>query len=175
MAYRWWRLVPAAAALGADAASKAWARAALSHAGVVWIWRPWLSLQLLYNAGATLGLGADHSRWITAVSVLAVAALVVLVVRSEHGGAGLVLMLGGAAGNLDSRLSQGAVTDFIHVWFWPGIFNLADVFLRVGALVFLASMLRAERGRGRPTSPGPDGAEAGRGVVLGDARSGDGG
>ena len=154
MAHRWWRLIPAAAAVGADAASKAWARAALGHAGVVWPWRPWLSLQLLYNSGATLGVGAAHEPWITAFSAVAVAVLVVLAVRSERGGIGLALMLGGAAGNLVSRLSQGAVTDFIRVWFWPGIFNLADVFLRVGALVLLVSLFRAEHRRGRRPSPG---------------------
>lgn len=135
MQRRWWRLILAAVLVGADEASKAWASHALSGRGTVWLWRPWLSLQLLYNPGATLGMGADHARAITVFSALAVAAFVVLVWRVERGGTGLTLLLGGAAGNLASRLAHGAVTDFVHLWFWPGIFNLADVFLRLGALL----------------------------------------
>lgn len=142
MRRRWWRLLAAAAVLAADAASKAWARSALRGHGTVWVWRPWLSLRLLYNAGATLGVGADHPRVITAVSAVAVAALIVVVPRAERGSAGLTLMLGGAAGNLASRWAAGAVTDFVHVWFWPGIFNLADVSLRLGALLAFVALLR---------------------------------
>ncbi len=174
MSRRWWRLIPAAAALGVDAASKAWARSTLSHAGTVWLWRPWLSLRLVYNAGATLGVGADHSRLITLLSALAVGALVVLVLRCERGSAGLVLMLGGAAGNLSSRLSQGVVTDFIHVWFWPGIFNLADAFLRVGAVLLAWSVLQGELGRGGHEALRQDRPVPSQGMVAGAERSGDG-
>lgn len=174
MSRRWWRLIPAAAALGVDAASKAWARSTLSHAGTVWLWRPWLSLRLVYNAGATLGVGADHSRLITLLSALAVGALVVLVLRCDRGSAGLVLMLGGAAGNLSSRLSQGAVTDFIHVRFWPGIFNLADVFLRVGAVLLAWSIFQGELGMGGHEALRRDRPVPGQGMVAEAERSGDG-
>ncbi len=155
MRRRWFRLMAAAALLGADITSKAWAAHALSGRGIVWVWRPWLSLQLLYNAGATLGVGADHARAITAFSALAVAALIMLVWGAERGAVGLTLMLGGAAGNLASRLAHGAVTDFVHLWFWPGIFNLADVFLRVGAVLAVAAWIfggaHAPEGRSEAT------------------------
>ena len=155
MGRRWWRLLAAAAVLAADAVSKAWARSALRGQGTVWVWRPWLSLRLLYNAGATLGVGADHPRAITALSAVAVVALIVVVLRAERGAVGLTLMLGGAAGNLASRLAAGVVTDFVHVWFWPGIFNLADLSLRLGALLTVLALLRgdtrgAARARKRP-------------------------
>jgi|GEM_PF-4643255 len=114
MRWRWKRLIPAAAAFGLDATTKTWASHALRDRGIVWLWRPWLSLRLLFNTGAMLGAGADHARAITVFSVVAVVALVVLVLRTEQGAAGLTLMLGGAAGNLASRLSRGAVTDFVH-------------------------------------------------------------
>jgi len=145
------------AALGADAASKAWASRALSAGGTVWLWRPWLSLRLLYNTGAMLGVGADHARAITLFAALAVIALIVLVLRVERGIGGLTLLLGGAAGNLVSRLTHGAVTDFVHLWFWPGIFNFADVFLRLGAVLAAASLLLGGSGAGAPGAPRPSG------------------
>ncbi len=127
--------------MAADLATKAWARAALTGRGVLWLWRPWFSLRLLYNTGATLGVGAAHERVITLISSLLVLVLAWLVWRIRRGGVGLALMLAGGVGNLASRLLQGKVTDFMHVWFWPGIFNLADVCLRGGTLVFVLALL----------------------------------
>ncbi len=145
MPRRWVRFVPAAAALTVDLASKTWAGRALTRGDVRWIWRPWLSLQLVHNSGATLGVGAGHSRALAVVSAAAVTALVALIPRIGPGWFGLSLMLGGAAGNLASRLTQGAVTDFIHVWFWPGIFNFADLALRVGAVWAAVGFLQGGR------------------------------
>ncbi len=135
----------AAAAVVADLATKAWARRALSGRGVLWLWRPWFSLRLLYNTGATLGVGAAHERVITVASGVLVLVLAAMVWRVRRGGVGLALMLAGGVGNLASRLLQGRVTDFAHVWFWPGIFNLADVFLRGGALLFALMLLLPPR------------------------------
>lgn len=156
-----WRLLPALAALALDAATKAWAAAALAGRGTVWLLRPWLSLQLLYNRGATLGAGAAHARLLTIVAALAVPVLAYLLLQTERGVWGLSLMLGGAAGNLASRLSGGAVTDFAHLWFWPGIFNLADVFLRLGALLALLSFLCPAPAAGG--GPAQDGVRTGAG------------
>lgn len=128
-------------ALGVDLAAKAWARLALAGRGRVWVWRPVFSLQLLYNRGAMLGVGAGHERLIGVLALLAVAALGALVWRVQRGGTGLALMLGGGAGNLISRIAQGRVTDFLRLSFWPGIFNLADVFIRVGALLVVLALL----------------------------------
>jgi lipoprotein signal peptidase len=59
----------------------------------------------------------------------------------------------GAAGNLLDRLTQpprplhGAVTDWIHVWFYGPTFNLADVWLRGGVLIAAACWLWTRRRR----------------------------
>ncbi len=137
------RLAAAVAIFGVDTASKAWADAVLRGRGTIWIWRPWFSLYLLHNPGATLGFGAGHPRLLIGVSALAVVALVALVWRVDRGGWGLALMLGGAAGNLGSRLAHGAVTDFLRLWLWPGVFNLADVALRLGAILIVITLLRS--------------------------------
>jgi signal peptidase II len=60
--------------------------------------------------------------------------------------AALVLVAGGAAGNLIDRVARGYVVDFVHVEHWP-VFNLADVWLVVGAaLLVIASMRASTRG-----------------------------
>lgn len=133
------RFAIAAAALVIDQLTKAWARPALTGRGTLWVWRPWLSLRLLYNTGAMLGVAAGHQRLIVIFSALVVVALAWGVWRVRRGGVGLALMLAGGAGNLASRLAQGRVTDFIQVSFWPGIFNFADVVLRVGVVLFVTA------------------------------------
>lgn len=47
-----------------------------------------------------------------------------------------VLILSGALSNIMDRLSFGCVIDFIDLKFWP-VFNLADVFITIGAIIIL--------------------------------------
>lgn len=49
---------------------------------------------------------------------------------------GLVLISGGALGNLIDRFRHSCVVDFIDLGFFP-VFNLADVFIFVGAIWIL--------------------------------------
>jgi signal peptidase II len=49
---------------------------------------------------------------------------------------GLILISGGALGNLIDRLNHGCVVDFIDLNFFP-VFNLADIFIFVGAMLIL--------------------------------------
>ena len=55
-------------------------------------------------------------------------------------GAGLVLALGGATGNLLDRIRRGAVIDFISLGRWP-VFNLADAAIVAGVLVAVVSVV----------------------------------
>lgn len=146
------RLTLAGACFAADLLTKAWATRALAGGDVRWLLRPWLSLQLIHNSGVTLGLGAGHPAIWLAVGSVAVPLLAVWLLRARDGAVALALILGGTAGNLASRIATGSVTDFVHLWFWPGVFNFADVFLRVGAVVLLFALWRASR-RPRLTDP----------------------
>ena len=136
------RFALAATCVAVDAATKAWAGRALAGRATVWVVRPWLSLELVHNRGGTLGFGAGDPLLWTLVAAAAVPFLVMMLARSRAGLAGAALLLGGAAGNLLSRLVAGSVTDFVHLWPWPGVFNAADVFLRVGALLVIVALLR---------------------------------
>ena len=61
---------------------------------------------------------------------------------------GLVLVLGGALGNLADRLARspgflrGHVVDFVAVGWWP-VFNVADSCITIGAIVLIVRTLFA--------------------------------
>ena len=67
---------------------------------------------------------------------------------------GLVLVLGGALGNLGDRLARspgflrGHVVDFIAVGWWP-VFNFADSCVTVGAIVLIVRTLFAPAAEAR--------------------------
>jgi signal peptidase II len=63
--------------------------------------------------------------------------------------AGFGLVLAGAAGNLLDRVVHGYVVDFVHLHHWP-IFNAADVYLTVGALLLVVVQARAVPARTGP-------------------------
>ena len=52
----------------------------------------------------------------------------------------LGLLLGGSLSNLADRVRQGYVTDFIDPEYWPA-FNLGDVFITVGVILLLVTLL----------------------------------
>jgi len=60
----------------------------------------------------------------------------------------LILIIGGALGNLIDRIRFGAVIDFLyfHVggWNWPA-FNVADSFITVGVLLYILNWWLARR------------------------------
>ncbi len=60
--------------------------------------------------------------------------------------AGALMVLGGALGNALDRLTRGYVVDFFHLSYWP-IFNVADVAICVGALLFAFGARDISRGQ----------------------------
>ncbi len=60
---------------------------------------------------------------------------------------GLLMMLGGAAGNMVDRFVHGFVPDMIEVLFVNfAIFNVADTFLCIGCGLVIISLLRKDTG-----------------------------
>jgi signal peptidase II len=112
-----------------------------------------VSLRLVRNTGASFGLGAGHPLLITltAAAILVVAVALLLRVPSRGVALSLAAVAGGAAGNLADRLfrhpglGRGAVIDWIHVAFYPPTFNLADVAIRLGAVIAVIAALAAAR------------------------------
>lgn len=95
-----------------------------------------------HNTGAAFSFLANAGGWqhgfFTAVSTLASAVMVYLILKNTHNSLfclGLALVLGGALGNLYDRLTLGYVVDFLlfyyQQWAWPA-FNVADSAICIG-------------------------------------------
>lgn len=114
---------------------------------------PFLNLALVHNTGAAFGMLSQASGWqnvfFIAVALIACVVILWIVWRLERKdlllASGLMLILGGAAGNLIDRLVFGYVIDFIDVyfrmWHWPA-FNVADSAITVGAVLLGLDALR---------------------------------
>jgi len=138
--------------VAADQASKAWAQGSLRPDHEVTVIPGWLWFRLTSNSGATLGLLRGHNLLFIAVSALVVVAVAAIVLRGAPGVLGAVALgavAGGAIGNLIDRVRLGSVIDFIEVHLWPTDFNLADTAIRLGVVVFVLALVLDRRWRSR--------------------------
>ncbi len=157
---RWWRrrsswrhriasisLLVATIVVGLDQASKHWAVNALNDGRerhVVWT----LQWNLAYNTGMAFSRGRGLGPVIALLALLVVIVLVVSTAQVESRLARVAagLLIGGALGNLGDRVFRGsgwlhgAVVDFIDFQWWP-IFNVADMGVSIGAVLFAISSL----------------------------------
>lgn len=113
---------------------------------------PFLNLALVHNTGAAFGIFSQAGGWqnvfFIVVALIACVAILWMVWRLERKDlllvSGLMLILGGAAGNLIDRLVHGYVIDFIDVyyraWHWPA-FNIADSAITIGAVILAIDAL----------------------------------
>ena len=144
-------LLPAvvgAIVLGVDHLTKWWALNALDDRDIDLIGS--LRFHLVFNRGASFGLG---SRYAPFIALLAVVVLVVLlrVGRDERAlwpRLSLALVVAGALGNLLDRAFRGgegflggAVVDFIDLQWWP-VFNVADMAIFIGAILLVLTGAR---------------------------------
>ena len=106
-----------------------------------------LSLVHFQNTGAAFSFLSDQGGWqryfLIAISLLAVLYIPWLINQYKKNiliVIGLLLILGGAIGNLYDRISYGYVIDFVYLHigelYWPA-FNVADSAISVGVLLFL--------------------------------------
>ena len=121
---------------------------------------PVLDIVRAHNSGAAFSFLADAGGWQRwAFSLLAVAVSIALVfwlrklALATHAllASGLVLILGGAIGNVIDRIEHGYVVDFVHAHWGPAYFaafNVADAAISVGAaLVIFDAILEGRRAR----------------------------
>ncbi len=106
-----------------------------------------LDFTYIRNDGAAFGSFSD-ARWIFMIASVVMIVLIVLYVISNRKTISFPavitfsLIVGGGIGNMIDRIAYGYVIDFIDVKFlpfWKWIFNVADSFVCVGA-VLLALM-----------------------------------
>lgn len=129
---------------------------------------PFLGLfrfRLVHNTGAAWGMFGDATVLLAVVSLAVCAVLTAyLFALSPRASlpetAGLALVVAGGIGNVIDRLGQGYVVDFIEPVFvdFP-VFNIADIGVTCGFVLFLAALVVKERRASTASAPG--GGDAG--------------
>ncbi len=124
--------------------------------GEVYTVVPGFNLALVLNQGAAFGFLADSGGWqrwffVTVGIVISTLIMTSLLRPGPVNGflrLGLMLILGGAVGNIIDRVSHGYVIDFVDLywqaWHWPA-FNVADVGITMGALIVLLDIFGSLR------------------------------
>lgn len=109
-----------------------------------------LQLHFVTNSGAAFSLASGFT-WILSIVAIGVVAFIAWFARRIRSLGWAVifgLVLGGAAGNLTDRLFRepgfgtGHVVDFIQVWGFPAIFNIADSAIVAAMALFIILSIR---------------------------------
>ncbi|WP_175868349.1 signal peptidase II [Bartonella gabonensis] len=111
---------------------------------------PFLSLYHVRNSGIAFSFFSSFSHWgIIAITLVIIVFLLWLWKNTEYHKFlmrfGLILIIGGAIGNLIDRIRFHHVTDYILFYiddiFYFAIFNLADSFITIGVIAILIEEL----------------------------------
>src|SRR5262249_60793245 len=164
----WWIVGAVLGIVLLDQLTKSWAVSALAD-GPINIIGDAVRFELARNSGSAF------SRFRGYTPILALLAIVITFVIARQVRhttdkwllVGLVLVLGGAIGNLGDRIFRspgflrGHVVDFVAVGWWP-LFNVADSCITIGAIILVVRTLFAGQTR-EPSGRGPQASgEAGR-------------
>ena len=133
----------------------------------------WLSFTYVQNTGVAFGMFQNIPGFFTVTSILiSLGALWFYRFQLPHAQPWIQicigLIVGGAIGNIIDRIRYRYVVDFVHVSWFPGIFNLADSAITVGVVMLAAYLLIFGESSNGVAPPGP-GDEA----LLGDLLSRD--
>ncbi|MDT8450005.1 MAG: signal peptidase II [Wenzhouxiangellaceae bacterium] len=116
----------------------------------------WANLTLAHNTGAAFSFLADGDGWqrwffitfASAIGILLLIWLWRLPLTARALPVALMLLLGGAVGNLIDRIRLGYVVDFVDLhyagWHWPA-FNVADSAIVIGVTLMLIESLLPPR------------------------------
>lgn len=129
----------------------------------------WVDITYATNTGAAFSIFPNQQKFFIIVTVIALAAILVYLLRNRNlpklPVTGLAFIFGGATGNLTDRLVHGRVTDFIdfhwnEIYHWP-TFNVADSFICIGvALLFLYLLIQENQLESKtmtdPSIPNPE-------------------
>lgn len=152
----------AALVVALDLGTKAMATAMLTY-GVPVPVVPMFNVTLLHNTGAAFSFlagAAGWQRWFFVVLALVVSVVLVGWLRKlqRHetlSAIAIVLILGGALGNVYDRIVHGYVVDFLHFywqsWHFPA-FNLADTAITIGAAMMILDMFRKPADADKPAN-----------------------
>ncbi len=111
---------------------------------------PFLDIFLVFNTGISYGLlGGESSfqKWLLIIVSVSIVAFLLFWVKDSTSrlvNISISFITGGALGNILDRVLYGGVIDFISLhaygYYWY-IFNIADVFIVFGVILFLIKIL----------------------------------
>ena len=143
---------------GFDQVTKDVARVRLASSPPISLLNDTIRIQYTENTGAILGLGASlpgEVRFAIFVVLNGLITIITLIYALKFHElrfvqrVGLLFIASGGMGNLlDRLLNQGAAIDFMNLGIGPlrtGIFNVADVFIVAGSVLFLLFSLKEQR------------------------------
>jgi signal peptidase II len=143
----WWVVGVVVAIVVADQLTKSWAVSALAD-GPKKVIGDTVTFELARNSGSAFSRFQGY----TPILALLAIGITVFIARAVHRATdrwvmvALVLVLGGALGNLADRLARspgflrGHVVDFVAVGWWP-LFNIADSCITIGAILLIVRTL----------------------------------
>ena len=133
-----------AAVFAADRAAKIWALERLKDNQPIEVFR-WFRFSFVENTGAAFGMLRDSNLFFIFLTIALIAVLLFFKPKIEAAGQlsslAILLVLGGAAGNLFDRFCYGAVIDFLDFRVWP-VFNVADSCITVGGVLIAVDSMR---------------------------------
>lgn len=95
-------------------------------------------LTYVENRGAAFGMLQNKTLFFIVITVVVGIVLIYSMIKLPENSLynyTLAMILGGAIGNLIDRVRLGYVVDFIDFKFFPAVFNIADSFIVVGAII----------------------------------------
>ena len=99
-----------------------------------------LELTYVENFGVAFGFLSGLSWLIIALTVVVLIGMIFFVFRYKHhtflSYTSCILIAAGGIGNVIDRIAFGYVVDYIHVMFFPYVFNFADCCVVIGAVLF---------------------------------------
>ena len=131
-----------------DQGTKLWALESLKPIHNMTLAEGFMDLTFVENRGVAFGMFSGQ-RWfillLTCVIVIGLVWFYIILPRKQEYRpvrVSLVLILSGAVGNIIDRLFRGYVVDFFEFTFfeWP-VFNVADIYVVVGVILFALLMV----------------------------------
>ena len=107
---------------------------------------PFIDLLLIYNSGIAFGIFDGYGDLASNILLIITIFILIYLIRLlsnetfQIAKLALSLIIAGALGNIVDRIVDGKVTDFLHLEignFSFFIFNLADAFITVGAILII--------------------------------------
>lgn len=105
-------------------------------------------LTYVENKGAAFGMLQNKTLFFIVITLIVGAVLIYSMIKLPENSVynyTLAMILGGAIGNLIDRVRLGYVVDFIDFKFFPAVFNVADSFIVIGAIILGYLMIFKEK------------------------------